>query len=165
IDNASSLGGGGAAVVAQNDLDLAAERGLSSFDQRHRFTGDFLYELPFGPSKLWLNHGGPASAIFGDWQLSGNFTLASGTPFTPRVVGAIADVARGTSGSLRANFTGAPITLSNPTVLDWFNTAAFVAPGPAQYGNARRNSIPGPGLVDVDMAVTKTIQLKETRAF
>lgn len=162
IDNASSIGGGGV-VVAQNDLDLAAERGLSSFDQRHRFTGDFLYELPFGPSKLWLNHGGPASAIFGDWQLSGNFTLASGTPFTPRVI-AISNVAQGTSGTLRANYTGTPITLGNPTVLEWFNTAAFVAPGPAQYGDARRNSILGPGLVDVDMAVTKTIQMKETRA-
>jgi hypothetical protein len=164
IDNASSIGGG-AVVVAQNDLDLGAERGLSSFDQRHRFNGEFLYELPFGPNKTWLNHGGPAAAMFGDWQFSGNYTLASGTPFTPRVVGAIADVARGTSGTLRANVTGAPITLDNPTVLEWFNTAAFVVPPSGQFGDARRNSIPGPGLVDVDMALTKTIQLKETRAF
>jgi trimeric autotransporter adhesin len=164
IDNASSIGGG-AVVVAQNDLDLAAERGLSSFDQRHRFNGEFLYELPFGTNKAWLNHGGPASAFFGDWQFSGNYTLASGTPFTPRIVGAIADVARGTSGTLRADFTGAPITLDNPTVLQWFNTAAFVAPLSGQFGDARRNSIPGPGLVAVDMALTKTIQLKETRAF
>jgi outer membrane receptor protein involved in Fe transport len=164
IDNASSIGGG-AVVVAQNDLDLAAERGLSSFDQRHRFNGEFLYELPFGNSKAWLNHGGPATAIFGDWQFSGNYTLASGTPFTPRIVGAIADVARGISGTLRADFTGAPVTMSNPTVLEWFNTAAFVVPPSGQFGDARRNSIPGPGLVDVDMALTKTIQLKETRAF
>ncbi|HEX7962372.1 MAG TPA: TonB-dependent receptor [Terriglobales bacterium] len=162
IDNASSIGGG-AAIVAQNDLDLAAERGLSSFDQHHRFTGDFLFELPFGQGKMWLNHGGPASAVFGDWQLSGNFTMASGTPFTPRVI-AISTVAQGASGSLRANYTGAPISLSDPTVLEWFNTAAFVAPGPTQYGDARRNSIPGPGLISVDMAVTKTIQMKETRA-
>src|SRR5207248_249416 len=95
IDNASTIGGG-AVVVAQNDLDLAAERGLSSFDQRHRFSGEFLYELPFGPNKMWLNHGGPAAAVFGDWQLSGNYTLASGTPFTPRIVNGISDVAQGT---------------------------------------------------------------------
>ena len=64
IDDASSIGGGGA-VVAQNDQDLAAERGLSSFDQRHRFTGDFTYELPFGATKRWLQQrrcGGAASA-------------------------------------------------------------------------------------------------------
>src|SRR5262249_28572421 len=130
-----------------------------------RFNGEFLYELPFGQNKYWLNHGGPASAIFGDWQFSGNYTLASGMPFTSRVVGAIADVVRGISGTLRADFIGAPIGLDHSTVLEWFNTAAFVVPPTGQFGDARRNSIPGPGLVAVDMALTKTIQLKETRVF
>src|SRR4029077_10853891 len=50
IDDASSIGGG-ATVVAQNDLDIAAERSLSSFDQRQRFVADYLYELPFGKDK------------------------------------------------------------------------------------------------------------------
>ena len=68
-------------------------------------------------------------------------------------------------GTLRADVTGAPIGLDHPTVLEWFNTAAFVVPPTGQFGDARRNSIPGPGLVSVDMALTKTIQLKETRAF
>src|SRR5205823_13023219 len=76
IDNASSIGGG-AVVVAQNDRDLAAERGLSSFDQRHRFTGNFLYELPFGTGKKWLNNQGAMKEVFGDWQWSGDFTIAS----------------------------------------------------------------------------------------
>src|SRR5204862_3832739 len=40
IDDASSVGGG-ATVVAQNDLNLEAERGLSSFDQEHRVNADF----------------------------------------------------------------------------------------------------------------------------
>src|SRR5262249_48642297 len=53
IDDASSIGGG-AVVVAQNDRDLEAERGLSSFDQRHRFAGDFTFELPFGPNRRWF---------------------------------------------------------------------------------------------------------------
>ncbi len=48
-----SAGGGG--TVAQNDQDLGAERGLSSFDQRHRFNGDFTYELPFGATKKWFD--------------------------------------------------------------------------------------------------------------
>ena len=61
IDDASSIGGA-AAVVAQNDQDLAAERGLSSFDQRHRFVGDFTYELPFGANKRWFNSGAAAAA-------------------------------------------------------------------------------------------------------
>ena len=38
----------GVTNVAQNAFDLSAERGLSSFDQRHNFTADYLWELPFG---------------------------------------------------------------------------------------------------------------------
>ena len=100
IDDASSIGGG-AVVVAQNPLNLAAERGLSSFDQRHKFTGDFLYELPFGTSKRWLSAAGPLARAFGDWTVSGSFTIASGTPFTPYLLDSISDVARGSNGSLR----------------------------------------------------------------
>src|SRR6266852_2622862 len=47
IDDASSIGGGGS-VVAQDPFDISADRGLSSFDQRHKFTGNWIYDLPFG---------------------------------------------------------------------------------------------------------------------
>lgn len=163
IDNASSIGGG-AVVVAQNDLNLAAERGLSSFDQRHRFTGNFLVELPFGTGKKWLNHGGALEDVFGDWQWSGNFTIASGLPFTPRILGAFTDVAQGVNGTLRADLTGTPIILSNPTAVDWFNTAAFVAPPAGQFGDARRNIITGPGQLSFDMAISKTLLARDIRA-
>ena len=46
---------------------------------------------------------------------------------------------------------------------EWFNTAAFVAPPPGQYGDARRNSIIGPGSKVFDMAFTKIFPLKESR--
>lgn len=163
IDNASSIGGV-AVVVAQNDLDLAAERGLSSFDQRHRFTGNFLVELPFGTGKKWLNRGGALGEVFGDWQWSGDFTIASGLPFTPRILGAFTDVTQGVNGTLRADLTGAPIALASPTVLDWFNTAAFVAPPSGQFGDARRNIITGPGQLTFDMAVSKTLLAHDIRA-
>jgi hypothetical protein len=163
IDNASSIGGG-AVVVAQNDLNLAAERGLSSFDQRHRFTGNFLVELPFGTGKKWFNNGGALGEIFGDWQWSGDCTIASGLPFTPRILGAFTDVAQGVNGTLRADLTGAPIALANPTVLEWFNTAAFIAPPAGQFGDASRNIISGPGQLTFDMAVSKTLLARDTRA-
>ncbi|HET9743491.1 MAG TPA: TonB-dependent receptor [Terriglobales bacterium] len=163
IDNASSIGGG-AEVVAQNDLDLAAERSLSSFDQRHRFTGNFMYELPFGTGKKWLSNGRALASIFGGLQWSGDFTIASGLPFTPRVLGAFTDVAQGVNGTLRADLTGAPITLSNPTIGEWFNTAAFIAPPAGQFGDGRRNIIEGPGELTFDMAFSKTLLVKDTRA-
>ena len=169
IDNASSIGGG-AVVVAQNDQDLAAERGLSSFDQRHRFTGNFLYELPFGTGKKWLNNQGAMKEIFGDWMWSGDFTIASGLPFTPRILGAASDITQGVNGTLRADVLGDATAGSCPngfplgTINCWFNTAAFVAPLAGQFGNAQRNSIRGPGQLIFDMSVSKTLLAKDTRA-
>jgi outer membrane receptor protein involved in Fe transport len=163
IDNASSIGGG-AVVVAQNDLDLAAERGLSSFDQRHRLTADYYYELPFGKEKKWLSGNNWAQKIFGGFSFSGNLTVASGTPFSPRIFGSRSDLGRGANGSLRPDLVpGQSITLSDPTIQEWFNVAAFTHPA-GQFGDAGRNIIIGPGMVDLDMAVSKTIQVKEMQS-
>jgi hypothetical protein len=162
IDNASSIGGG-AVVVAQNDLNLAAERGLSSFDQRHRLTADYYYELPFGKDKMFLNNNSWEARGFGGFSLSGNVTVASGFPFSPRVFGGFSDLARGTNGSLRPDVVpGQSITVSDPTIGEFFNTAAFSAPS-GQFGDAGRDIIIGPGTFSVDMAVSKTVQLKETQ--
>ena len=163
IDNASTIGGG-ATVVAQNAFDLAAERGLSSFDQRNRFTADYLWQLPFGQDRRWLTGNGPWRALFGDWQWSGDWTIASGLPFTPRILGDFADVNRGTNGTLRPNIVpGAQISVPNPSIAAWFNTAAFVTAPARQFGDARRNSIEGPGSRLFDMAFTKLFPFKEGR--
>ena len=160
IDNASSIGGG-ATVVAQDAFNLAAERGLSSFDQRHRFTGDFLIDLPFGHDRHWLRGNSPARAIFGDWEWSSSWTIASGLPFTPRVLGDFTDVNRGTNGTLRPDLTGAPVTVSDPSISQWFNPAAFTVPPAGQFGDARRNSIEGPGTRTFNMAFTRLFPIKE----
>lgn len=161
LDNASTIGGG-VTVVAQNAFDLAAERGPSSFDQRHRFTADYVWELPFGQDKRWFFHQGPLRNLLGDWQWSGSWTIASGSPFTARVLGDFTDVRRGTNGTLRAEATGQPVALSDPSVGEWFNTGAFVVPAPESFGSAGRNTIRGPGSVLFNMALTKVIPLGET---
>ncbi len=164
IDNASNIGGG-QNVVAQNDLDLAAERGLSSFDQRHRFNMDYTIELPWGTNKKFLNQPGKAKYVFGDWTLSGNLAMNAGTPFTPRVIGSFGDVARGLNGTLRANYLGGPIHIDDPSISKWFNTGAYGIPATGTFGNAGRNSIIGPGSIVMDMSVNKTFQIKDMKAF
>jgi trimeric autotransporter adhesin len=161
IDDASSIGGT-AGIVAQNDRDLEAERGLSSFDQRHRFTGDFTYDLPFGEKKKWFDSGA-AAQWFGNWQLNGNVQLASGTPFTARVLGATTDVAAGVNGTLRANYNGAPIAIGSPTTTDFFNVGAFSVPTPGTFGSAGRNTIIGPGTSVLNLGLTKNISFGTTR--
>lgn len=163
IDDASSIGGG-ATVVAQNDLDISAERSLSSFDQRHRFVADYLYDLPFGKDKKWLTTNGIAQALFGGLAFSGNVTLASGFPFSPRFFGTATDLSRGVTGAARPDVVpGQSIQLGDPTIQEWFNTAAFAAPG-GVFGTAGRNTITGPGMVSMNMAVSKTIQVKEMQS-
>lgn len=177
IDDASSIGGGGV-VVAQNAFDIAADRGLSSFDQRHKFTGNWIYDLPFGENRR-LAQKGAASHILSGWQWSGNFTVASGLPFTVRVLGGTLDIQRGVSGSLRANVvSGESVHVSDPTTKEWFNTAAFCQPettttsptptcvnaSNSTFGDAGRNILEGPGQVSLNMSLNKTIQIKEYRA-
>jgi len=161
IDDASSIGGG-AAVVAQNDQDLAAERGLSSFDRRHVLTADWLLELPIGPGRKWLREGVLASVI-GGWVWSGTATLQSGTPFTARVLGDYADVARGVNGTLRANVTGEAVLVADPTIERWFNTGAFVVPPLGSFGDAGRNTVIGPSTYLVSMSLIKNISLGRPR--
>lgn len=162
IDDGTSIGGGGS-VVAQNDQDLAAERGLSSFDQRHRFSGEVTFELPFGPNKKWLNEGAGA-AVLGGWALNGSMQFASGTPFTARVLNDRGDVARGTNGTLRANYDGSRIATANPTTNHYFNTSAFSIPPPGSFGDAGRNTIIGPGTSNVNLGITRNINLAPDRS-
>jgi hypothetical protein len=177
LDNASTIGSGepivaqgtgrggvsGVTNVAQNAFDLSAERGLSSFDQRHSFTADYLWELPFGHERRWLSAKSPLRAVLGDWNWSGDWTIASGLPFTPRILGNTLNVSQGVNGTQRANIVpGQQVTVSDPSIAEWFNTAAFVAPT-GVFGDARRNSIEGPGSRLFDMSFTKIFPLRETR--
>jgi len=162
IDNASSIGGGGQ-VVAQNDQDLAAERGLSSFDRRHLFESSMSVELPFGQNRRWLHDGGAWGAALSGWSLNASFTAQSGTPFTARVLANASDVARGTNGTLRADYTGGVVALDSPTLLRFFNTSAFAAPAAGAFGNAGRNTIIGPGQTQLDASLGRDILLTGTQ--
>src|SRR6202041_474651 len=108
---------GGAAHVAQNPFNLSGERGLSSFNQTQKFTADYLWELPFGHDKHWLTGNTPLRAVLGDWQWSGDWTFASGLPFTPRFVNDVSDVNAGTNATLRPDLVpGQAVSLGNPSI-------------------------------------------------
>jgi hypothetical protein len=170
IDNAGSVGGT-STVVAQNWQDLKAEEGNSSFDQRHKVSGTYLYQLPFGADKLWVNSGVGAHILEG-LSVSGSFTFATGTPLTPSYQAAVSSVACGTAGSLRpVRDYSKSLTAGGGSLKEWFNTSVFTAPSAASisypcdiYGNASRNSIPGPGTITNDMSLSKTISLNNTRS-
>ncbi len=100
IDNASSVGGSGNSI-AQDDQNLAAEESNSSFDVRHKVTGTWIYELPFGPNRPFLSKGGAWSKILDGFSFSGDYTFATGTFATPVYSGTSTEVAAGAGNSLR----------------------------------------------------------------
>ena len=164
MDDASNYGGGGT-VVAQNDQDLAAEYSRSSFDRRHQVNGNVSFELPFGQNKPWFNNGGFWGATLGGWRGAMDFTWQSGTPLTPRVVGAARDAAVGVSGTLRADVVaGVPVFPSGLAFPQFFNPLAFVVPPSGQFGDAGRNSIVGPGSKLLNAQFSRDVRLGGNRA-
>jgi hypothetical protein len=148
LDNASSIGGVGNAAIVQNDDDFAAERGLSSFDVRHQFRLNSLYELPFGDRKRWANHGW-TDRVFGNWRLLNNITWQTGSPYTAILGGNASDNGTGTNFSLRAQQIGNPnLGTCGGSLTGFFNTTAFAQPedanGNPTYGNEHRGAIEGP---------------------
>ena len=164
IDNASSIGGG-KPTVAQNDLDLNAEEGNSVFDIRQQLTGNWVLELPFGPNRAFLSKGGFWSRALDGFSLSGDFTFATGTYYTPHYVSTVEETATGSNNSLRPDRVFSQPIPGKGTSLEWFNAGAFTAPPVNQYGTASRGSIEGPGTVAVDASLSRTVALGETRSF
>lgn len=142
LDN-SMLGGEGR-LIAQNWLDLAAERGRSDLDQRHRIGANFQYTSGIGLPQKWLR----------EWTLGSVLTWGTGLPLTP--IYPLATPGTGFTGVLRPDYTGADIYAA-PDGLN-LNPAAIVAPPPGAWGNAGRNSITGPRQFSVGMSVGRTLR-------
>ena len=155
IDDAASVGGNGR-NVPQDSFDLHAERALSNFDVRNKLIVNDTYEFPFGEQRHFLNRGGVAARIIGNWQISGVTTVQSGSPMTAQVAGNQSNNnGSGAFASERPDATGLPVSLPRPerTTLDFFNTAAFALPASGQLGTAGRNTITGPGMVNFNMSL------------
>jgi hypothetical protein len=154
IDNASSIGGGGA-VVAQDDTNLRAERGLSSFNAAHSLTTTFVIASP-----IRERSGGKWSAVGRGWTLMGGSTFRSGTPLTARVLGNRSDSGgTGVIGSGRADATGLDVAAGD----GFFNLAAFGLPPAGRFGNAGRNTITGPALFAVNGSIGRGFRIGDNR--
>jgi trimeric autotransporter adhesin len=158
IDDASSIGGGGT-VYAQNANDLSAERGLSAFDRRHVLTGNFIFTSPVGEQGL-LRGRGFTETLLKDWTLNGSLTAETGLPLTARVGGNQSNIAgTGAIGSGRADATGLPVDSGTGP----FNLLAFTTPLPGAFGNAGRDTIPGPGAFLLNLSFGRSWKIIDER--
>jgi hypothetical protein len=167
IDDASSVNGSSGSVV-QDWQNLVAQEGHSVLDIRHQVSGTYLFELPFGPDKYWITSGVGAHILEG-FSVSGSFNFATGTWISPGFEPTSQSIECGNTSGLRPNLTGQSPTAGGRSLLHWFNTAAYSAPGNTPgfcdyFGSAPRDSIEGPGTVTNNMALSKTMNLGETRS-
>ncbi len=147
-------------AIPQNNLDLAAEKGLSC-DTRHRFAVSMVYDIPAYRRTRW------ARLITQNWHFSSVYQYQTGMPFTISVFGDTAN--SGTvlgENPIRANVTGKPIFgPGTHTADEWLNPAAFAAPPAFTYGNVGRNTLYGPSMRTLDLAIARSFNFTERMAF
>lgn len=143
-------------AIPQNNSLLRAEKGLAC-DIRRRFAASLVYNLPG-----WKRRPG-FDRLTSGWELATVFQTESGFPFTISVFGDTANA--GTllgENPIRANATGKPVFPDETrTTSQWFNPRAFAAPPAFQFGNVGRNTVEGPGMQLMDLALTRQFRLRE----
>jgi hypothetical protein len=151
LDESSSL------AEAVNPLNPSLSRALSAFDMRQNLVASYDWKLPLRKLK--------------GWSLSGVTRFTTGLPVTlfnnndTSLLGTIpnginndgVDTPDYTPGNLAVN--------TNPrNGRPAFNTSLFSMPSLGQIGTAARRFFYGPGMVNFDMALHKTVQLAESRS-
>ncbi|MCW5982147.1 MAG: TonB-dependent receptor [Bryobacteraceae bacterium] len=145
-------------------LSNRLNRAVAEFDRAHVATIGHTLALPFGPGQPLLNTvSGFGRHIVEGWQLSGVSLFQSGRPFSPTL---------SNNASLNADAGLRPdqVPGSDPSEVPggqnrdrWFEPSVFSIPAPFQFGNAGRNSIRGPGQVQLDWALHKAFRFTETK--
>jgi hypothetical protein len=143
--------------IAQDWLDLRAERGLSTFDQRHLLTTSFQYTTGTGLGGGTLMTGW-RGRVYKEWTVAGQIVAGSGLPETPVYLATTNGT--GVTGNLRPDRTSAPLyAASNGRFL---NSAAYTAPQSGQWGNAGRDSIIGPRSLTFNGSLSRTFRIAKS---
>jgi outer membrane receptor protein involved in Fe transport len=143
-------------AIPQNNNDLNAEKGPAC-DVRHRFVVSAVYDIhPVGQGRA-------ARALTRNWRVSLLHQIQSGFPFTISVFGDTANA--GTvvgENPIRANVTGQPVFgPGTRNTNQWFNPAAFATPPAYTFGSVGRNTVYGPGMQTMDVALTRSFAVAE----
>jgi hypothetical protein len=143
----------------QSSFDRNSSYGLSNFDIPQAWKGSVVYALPFGRGKKFLGQNRILDAVVGGWEVSSLFLYQSGNTFTAQM--------NSNNSNSQANsqlpnvVSGVPLYPANQTAAEWFNPAAFAAPGQYKFGNEGRNILRGPRYSDVDFSASKTLRIME----
>lgn len=150
----------------RDNANAKLDKALSPFDQTHRLTVNWIYELPFGRGLRFLsNPSRVVQGFLGGWQINGIYNWVTGYPLqiTTGRFNLSATIAS------TPNFTGTPVTLSKVTKGNQITTltaaqiAQFSNPGPGETGNLPKYSLRGPGFSNADVSLFKKFSLSALR--
>jgi hypothetical protein len=150
--------------LVSNPYDLAADKGLATYNATHMASLNALYTLPFGHGQRYASGlSGFAGQLASGWSLASIVTIQSGFPLTPQLSynpSNSGDTRNPVRPFINPAFHG-PLVLGKAS--QWFNPDAFLAPpnNSGFWGNAGRSIIPGPGLGTWDFSVMKDTTITE----
>ena len=132
---------------------LSHDRGNCELDRRHVFNLSTVYQTPRFSSRM-------AQILGSNWQVSAIVTIQSGVAIT--VLSGLDNALTGTSDQFPNLVLSSPLAANRGTEnRTWLNPLAFAQPALGTFGDVSPGSISGPGLVDVDMALSRIFRIRE----
>jgi len=125
----------------------------------HMFQLGYMYEVPFGSGKKWASKG-VSRLVLGDWQINGIFGAYQGRQYTLSASGTSLNMPGNAQTPDQVN----PVVAKLGKVGDdgtWFDTTAFARPTGPRFGTVGRNTMLGPGVVNMDLSLFRTFKFTE----
>jgi hypothetical protein len=136
-------------------------RAPAGYDRTHVFQVGWVYEVPVGKGKTFVNSG-PAAYILGNWKINGALSAFTGTPFTVTASGTSVNAGPSTNQQTADQVKTDVNRLGNVGPgQTFFDTSAFAPVTAVRFGTAGRNSLRGPGVFNTDLSLFREFPIKE----
>ena len=163
-DPTTAFAGEGGGTIS-DPYNPSLDYGNVNYTRRNRFLTTFLYELPFGKGKSFLNtSNGLLDRVIGGWQLSGVLLFQTGPFMTVLAPGDPSGTGfNQLVGNSRADTVAGAATYGNQSIAQWLNPAAFAVPANniGRFGDSSVGNVAGPGTQAVSLSLIKSMKFTE----
>jgi hypothetical protein len=133
-------------------------RAAAGYDRTHVFQMGWVYELPMGKGKPFVNSG-LAAHIVGGWSVNGIMSNYTGTPFT---IGASGSSLNAPGNSQTADQVGPLVRLGGiGRGTTYYDPSAFKPVTEVRFGTTGRNIVRQTGIWNTDLMINRTFKFGE----
>lgn len=152
----------------QNPWNLPGDKSPSNFSIPQMLVISYSWKVPFGKGMSFVNKGGPASAILGNWQFNGITSFYSGKPITANE--GVDTANTGNFQNERPDQIGDPTAGRNVSALQWLNVNAFqfapncavVPASQCRFGFLGRNTLRDKAPQNWDFSIFRDFPITES---